>query len=75
MTQKKVKNVIKGHLAYEDIERLTIIDINELSPIFAGKIENWIKPQETMKEYKKEIENKEVVKSEVNCGCQLFIFV
>lgn len=71
----KVKNVIKGHLSYEEIERLTIIDVNELSTIYAGKIENWIKPQECMKEYKKEVENRDVIKSEVNCGCQLFVFV
>ena len=75
MADKKLKNVIKGHLAYEEIERLTIIDINELSPIYAGTIENWFKPLDSMKEYKKEIENRSVVKSEVNCGCQLFVFV
>lgn len=71
----KVKNVIKGHLAYENIERLTIIDIKELEAKYAGTIKNWIDVQDSMLDYKKEIENMDVVKSETNCGNQLFIFI
>ena len=71
----KVKNVIKGHLSHEDIERITIIDTTKLTAIYAGKTENWINVRDCMKEYKSEVENMEVIKSEVNCGCQLFVFV
>lgn len=72
----KVKNVIKGHLSYDEIERLTIINPNsEDIAIFAGTIENYMHPSEMMKEYKKEVDNMEVVKSAVNCGNQLFIIV
>ena len=71
----KVKNVIKGHLAYETVDRIIIIDTNELTALFAGKTEGWLKPQEFMLDYKREVENMDVVKSEVNCGCQLFVFV
>lgn len=71
----RVKNVIKGHLSHEEIERITIINTKELNAIYAGKTENWINVQESLREYKREVENMEVVKSEVNCGCQLFVFV
>ena len=70
----KVKNVIKGHLSHEEIERITIIDTKELTTIFAGLSKKWLNPQDIMMEYKKEVENMEVIKSEVNCGCQLFVF-
>ena len=71
-----VKNVIKGHLSHDEIERLTIINPNnEDIAIYAGTLENYMKPSDIMKDYKKEVDNMEVVKSAVNCGNQLFIIV
>lgn len=71
----KLKNVLKGHLAYERSERLTIIDVTELHSIYAGKTENWLKVDDSLKAWKKEIDNREVIKSENNCGGQLFIYI
>ena len=72
----KVKNVIKGHMAHDEIERLTIINPNtEDIALYAGSLEGYMKPCDTMKDFKREIDNMEVLKSAVNCGCQLFIIV
>ena len=69
-----VKNVIKGHMAHDEIERLTIIDPDtDDIAIYAGTLEKYMNPCDTMKSYKKEVDNMEVVKSSVNCGNQLFI--
>ena len=38
--QKKVLNVIKGHMSKFDIEELTIIEDDEDSVIFSGDVEN-----------------------------------
>ena len=43
--------------------------------IYAGTLEKYMNPCDTMKNYKKEVDNMEVVKSSVNCGNQLFIIV
>lgn len=71
-----VKNVIKGHMAHDEIERLTIIDpgTDDIA-IYAGTLEKYMNPCDTMKNYKKEVDNMEAVKSSVNCGNQLFIIV
>lgn len=71
-----VKNVIKGHIAHDEIERLTIIDPDtDDIAIYAGMLEKYMNPCDTMKDYKKEVDNMEVVKSSVNCGNQLLIIV
>lgn len=71
-----VKNVIKGHMAHDEIERLIIIDSGtDDIAIYAGTLEKYMNPCDTMKNYKKEVDNMEVVKSSVNCGNQLFIIV
>lgn len=71
-----VKNVIKGHMAHDEIERLIIIDpgTDDIA-IYAGTLEKYMNPCDMMKNYKKEVDNMEVVKSSVNCGNQLFIIV
>lgn len=72
----KVENVIKGHLSHDEIERLTIINPNDDDiAIYAGTLEKYMNPIDIMNEYKKEVDNMEVVKSAVNCGNQLFIIV
>lgn len=71
----KVKNVIKGHCSREEIDRLIIIDTKELQALFSGHPQNFIHPVDCMKDYAKEVSNREVIKSEVNCGCQLFVYI
>lgn len=71
-----VKNVIKGHMAHDEIERLTIINLdNDDIALYAGTFEGYMKPCDSMKDYKKEVDSMEVAKSAVNCGNQLFIIV
>lgn len=71
-----VKNVIKGHMTHDEIERLTIIDPDtDDIAIYAGTLEKYMNPCDTMKDYKKEVDNMEVVKSSINCGNQLFIII
>lgn len=51
---KTIKNVIKGHMAHDEIERLIIINPNtDDIAIYAGSLEGYMKPCETMKDYKK----------------------
>lgn len=72
----QVKNVLKGYLCRENIERLTIINPdNKDIAIYAGTLDKYMNPCDLMREYKKEVDNMEVVKSAMNCGCQLFIIV
>ena len=70
-----VKNVIKGQLAHDEIERLTIIDTEELTPIYSGTLNNFLKPSDMMKTHANIIKNTAVKKSVVDCGNQLFIFL
>lgn len=71
-----VKNVIKGHLSHDEIERITIINPNSDDiAIYAGTLESYMNPIDIMKDYKKEVDNMEVINSAINCGCQLFIIV
>lgn len=71
-----VKNVIKGHMTHDEIERLTIInpDADDIA-LYAGTFEGYMNPCESMTDYKKEVDNMEAVKSAINCGNQLFIIV
>ena len=72
----KVKNVIKGYCGKENIDRLTIINLsNDDIGIFAGELKKYMNPTNIMEDYKKEVDEMEVIKSAVNCGCQLFIIV
>ena len=72
----KVKNVIKGYCSKEYIDRLTIISLSEDDiAIFAGELKQYMNPINIMVDYKKEVDEMEVIKSAVNCGCQLFIVV
>lgn len=71
-----VRNVIKGYLSQEDIERVTIINPDsEDIAIYAGTLDGYMNPNDLMSDYKKEVDNMEVKKSAINCGCQLFIIV
>lgn len=72
---KKLKNVLKGYLSREIIDRLTVIDVNRLEVLYSGTLEDFQNAPDFMEEFKKELEDKEVVKADINCGCQLFIFV
>lgn len=69
----KVKNVIKGYCSREEIVDLTIIS-NE-SVEFTGDIEKYLHPVDIMREYKKELDEKEVTRSENTCNGRLFIFI
>lgn len=69
----KVKNVIKGYCARNDIEDLTIISDDCIE--FSGDIKNYLHPCEIMKEHKKEIDNKCVKRAENTCNGRLFIFI
>lgn len=72
---KKVKDVIKGHKSRADFDRLTIIQVDTLDPLYSGTLENFEKPNDLMLQWKKLIDNREVIKSVRNCGNQLFLFV
>lgn len=72
----KVKNVIKGHLTHEDIERIVIINPNSDGiAIYSGPLEKYLNPDPSLEPYKQNVDDMEVLKSAVNCGCQLFIIV
>lgn len=72
---KKLKNVLKGYILRENIDRLVVIDTKELQALYSGTLKDFQNAPDFMKEFKKELENKEVIKADMNCGCQLFIFV
>lgn len=72
---KKLKNVLNGYLSQENIDRLIIIDVEGLEPLYSGTLAGFQNAPDFMEEFKKELENKEVIKADMNCGCQLFIFV
>jgi len=69
----KVKNVIKGYCNRNEIIDLTIISDTAIE--FSGDIKNYIHPVTIMKDYKKEIENREVKRAENTCNGRLFIFI
>ena len=72
----KVKNVIKGYVSREDIDRLVIINPdNDDIAIYSGDIKNYLEPNDMMKDYKKQVDNMTVLKSAINCGNQLFVIV
>jgi hypothetical protein len=72
----KVKNVIKGHMRHDEIERLIIIDPDSDDiAIYSGTLEKYLNPCDTMSDYKKEVDNMEVARSAINCGNQLFIIL
>lgn len=77
VNKMKVKNVIKGYCSKENIERLIIISLsNDDIGIFAGELKKYMNSTNIiMENYKKEVDEMEVIKSAVNCGCQLFIIV
>ena len=59
----KVKNVIKGYLSLENIERVTIINPDsEDIAIYAGTLDGYMNPSDLMSDYKKEVDNMEVKK-------------
>lgn len=72
---KKLKNVLKGYMARENINRLVVIDTKELQALYSGTLDDFRNPTNFMEEFKKELENKEVINADMSCGCQLFIFV
>lgn len=73
---KKVKNVIRGYMSWENIEKLTIIaPESEKIAIFSGSIETYLNPDDGIRDYKNYIDNLEVVKSTVDCGQHLFLIV
>lgn len=52
-----------------------MIDTKGLQALYSGTLEDFQNVPDFMKEFKKELENKEVIKADMSCGCQLFIFV
>ncbi len=72
---KKLKNVLKGYMSIENIERLAIIDTKELEALYSGTLDDFQNAPDFMREFKEDLENKEVKKADMSCGCQLFIFV
>lgn len=71
----KLKNVLKGYTSHENISRLAVIDTKDLTALYSGTLEDFQNAPDFMEEFKTELEDKEVVKADINCGCQLFIFV
>ena len=69
----KVKNVIKGHCSREDYNELTIISNEAIE--YSGSLEGYLKPIELMREFKKELDNKEVKRVETTLSGKLFIFI
>ncbi|WP_182440411.1 hypothetical protein [Mediterraneibacter gnavus] len=54
---------------------MVVIDTKDLTALYSGTLEDFQKAPDFMEEFKKELENKEVIKADMSCGCQLFIFV
>lgn len=71
----KLKNVLKGYTSHENISRLSVINTKDLTALYSGTLEDFQKDQDFMEEFKKELEDKEVVKADMSCWCQLFIFI
>lgn len=73
---KNIKRVISGHLSHEDIDQIIIIDLDRTEAIYAGTPEKWKNTCDLMTAYRNEIEETmEVVKSQVDCGRKLFLYV
>ena len=75
MEKKKVKNVIKGFMSKWDIEELTIIEDEKEQVTFSGKIENFLNPDELMKEEADRLKNSEVKRILEFNKSKLFIFI
>lgn len=71
---KKLANVIKGHLSYEEINNINIINIADMSVPFCGSLDAFQNPPDFMADWQKELMQMEVVKSYVN-GTRLDCFI
>lgn len=69
----KVKNVIKGYKSQFNVEEVNIISDEKV--IFSGTLNGWDLTSVNMIDYKKQVENMEVVKSMVFNHRKIFIFV
>lgn len=49
---KLLKNVLKGYMAHEDINRLVVIDVSKLEAIYSGTLEDFQYPVDCMKYFK-----------------------
>lgn len=71
---KIVKNVIRGHLVHDEIERICIIDVNNMEVIFNGELSKYMDPPEIMRDEKDKYDKMIVRKSNVD-GTRLDIFI
>ena len=69
----KVKNVIKGLANEYDLQEVTIIGADRI--IFSGKLEQWNFTDVDMILYKKDIENREVIRRMMFNNSKAFIFI
>ncbi len=71
----KVKNVIKGYRSREDIEQLTIINVATYEALFSGDINGYLKPIDSMKDFKAELDERAVIATDLMNFKKLFIFI
>lgn len=69
----KVKNVINGLLREFNLQEITIIDKEKI--VFSGSLDQWKATSVDMILYKKEIENKEVIKRMMFNNIKAFVFI
>ena len=69
----KVKNVINGLLREFNLQEITIIDKEKI--VFSGSLDQWKATSVDMILYKKEIENKEVIKRMMFNKTKAFVFI
>lgn len=73
----KVKNVLKGYVSshHYDIEEVHIIDYEVDKVYYGGKVEGFLKPEESMIEVANTLKNREVKKTIVPNWRRLYIFI
>ena len=49
---KKLKNVLKGYMLRENIDRLVVIDTKELQALYSGTLKDFQNAPDFMKEFK-----------------------
>jgi hypothetical protein len=74
-SEKKVKNVIKGFVSKFGMEEMTLISDKHDSVIFDGKIEDFLHPNEVMKEYSEEMQNEHAHRVINHNDKKVFIFI
>lgn len=71
---KKLSNVIKGHCSYENVNGITIINMDEMKVEFCGSIKAFMNPPDFMHDHQKKLMGMDVIKSAVN-GTRLDCFI